>query len=90
MKDADPQQRSKLLSSMNKIFVNATEGTCGFHVIHIGWMKNVPSCRNLLTPSKMNEWLSIVHQIHNWIYSWMNHGNVKDDDEYTISKFLLE
>ncbi len=75
---------------MNKIFVNATEGTYGFHVVHKGWKKNIPYCCNLLTPSKMNKWLSVVHQIPNWIYSWMNPGNVKDDDEYTISKFLLE
>ncbi len=90
MKDADPQQNDELLLSMNKIFVNATEGTCGFHVVHMGWKKNVPSCCNLLTPSKMNKWPSVVCQIHNWIYSWFNPGNVKDDDEYTISKFLLE
>jgi hypothetical protein len=38
----------------------------------------------------MNKWSSIVGQIYNWIYSWMNPGNVEDDDEYTISNFLLE
>jgi hypothetical protein len=89
MKDADPQQGNELLLSMNKIFVNATEGTCGYHVVHMGWKKNVPSCHNVLTQSKMSKWLSVVRQIHNWIYSWMRPGTVKDDDEYTISKFLL-
>jgi hypothetical protein len=64
MKDADPQQRNEILSSINKIFVNATEGTCEFHVVYMGWTKNIPSCHNLLTPNKMNEWLSIVRQIH--------------------------
>ena len=90
MKDADPQQNDEFLLSMNKIFVNATEGTCGFHVVHMGWKKNVPSCRNVLTQSNMNKWSSVVRQIHNWVYSWMRPGNVEDDDEYSISKFLLE
>jgi hypothetical protein len=36
MKDADPQQRNKILSAMNSVFVNASEGTCGFHVVHMG------------------------------------------------------
>jgi hypothetical protein len=90
MKDADPQQGNEILSSMSRIFVIATEGTCGFHVITMSWKKNVPSCHHQLSPTKIKKWSSVVHQIHNWVYSWMNPGNVKDHNEYKISKFLLE
>ena len=43
MKDADAQQRNEILASFKTIFENASEGTCGFHVVHMGWKKNVPS-----------------------------------------------
>jgi hypothetical protein len=90
MKDADPQQRNEILSFMTNIFVNAREGTCGFHVVHMGWKKNVPSCHNHLSLSKKKNWSSIVCQIQKWMYSWMNPGYVKDKDESAISKFLRE
>ena len=90
MKDADPQQRNEILASMTNTFVNASEGTCGYHVVHQGWRKNVPSCTNIFPPTQLKKWSYIVHQIHKWIYSWMNPGNVEDEDEYEISKFLLE
>ena len=32
MKDTDPQQRNELLGGLKNVFVNATEGTCGFHL----------------------------------------------------------
>ncbi len=32
MKDGDPQQRNEILSAMKNVFVNASEGTYGFHV----------------------------------------------------------
>ena len=35
-------------------------------------------------------WLFIVQQVHKWLYSWMTLGNVKDKEEYEISKYLLE
>jgi hypothetical protein len=90
MKDGDPQQRNEILFSMKKHFINATEGTCGFHVMHMGWKKNVPTCTNLLSPTNMTKWTRIVSHIHEWVYSWMNPGNVEDKDEYLISKYLLE
>ena len=37
MKDADPQQRNELLGELKNVFVNATEGTCGFHIVNMGW-----------------------------------------------------
>jgi hypothetical protein len=35
-------------------------------------------------------WLSIVQQVHEWLYSWMTQGNVEDDEEYEPSKYLLD
>ncbi len=32
----------------------------------------------------------IVQQFHTWLYSWMTPGNVEDNEEYKISKYLLE
>ncbi len=31
-----------------------------------------------------------MQQVHTWLYSWMMPGNVEDDEEYEISKYLLE
>ena len=90
MKDADPQQRNEIQSSMKRHFVNATEGTCGYHIVNIGWKKHVPNCTGVLTPVQLRKWSNIVHNIHRWIYSWMNPGYVEDEEEYEISKFLLE
>jgi hypothetical protein len=44
MKDGDPQQCNEILSAMKHVFVNASEGTCGFHLVHMGWRTNVPTC----------------------------------------------
>ena len=32
MKDGDPQQRNEILYSMQNVFPNASEGSCGFHI----------------------------------------------------------
>jgi len=32
MKDGDPQQRNEIIIAMIKIFPNAKEGGCGFHI----------------------------------------------------------
>jgi hypothetical protein len=64
MKDGDPQQCNEILSAMKSVFVNASEGTCGYHVVHMGWRSNVPSCVNVLSPQKFRMWLFIVQQIH--------------------------
>ena len=90
MKDADPQQRNEIQSSMRNIFVNASEGTCGYHLVNMGWKRNIPNCVNLLHTSQLNAWSSIVRQIQSWVYSWMTPGNVEDEDEYDISKYLRE
>ena len=90
MKDADPQQRNEIQSSMKRHFVNAAEGTCGYHVVNMGWKKHVPNCTGVFTQLQLKKWSTIVHNIHRWIYSWMNPGYVEDEDEYEISKFLLE
>ena len=37
MKDTDPQQRNELLGGLKNVFVNETEGTCGFHIVNMGW-----------------------------------------------------
>ena len=83
-------RRNEILSSINFVFVNATEGTCGFHVVNMGWKKNVPSCHQILTPSQLKKWTLVKRQIHSWVYSWMNPGNVEDKDEYQVSKCLLK
>jgi hypothetical protein len=49
---------------MKSVFVNASEGTFGYHVVHMGWRSNVPTCVNLLSPQKMRMWLLIVQQVH--------------------------
>jgi hypothetical protein len=68
MKDGDPQQRNGILSAMKSVFVNASEGTWGFHVVHMGWRTNVPTGVNVLSPQKLRMWSSIVQQVHKWIY----------------------
>jgi hypothetical protein len=70
--------------------VNASEGTCGYHDVHMGWRTNVPTCVNVLSPQKLRMWSFIVQQVHKWLYSWMTPGNVEDEEEYEISKYLLE
>ena len=47
MKDADPLQGTELLGLKN-VFVNTTEGTCGFHIVNMGWKK------------MFQQWLSIL------------------------------
>jgi hypothetical protein len=64
MKDGDPQQNNEILSAMKSVFVNASEGICGFYVVHMGWRTNVPTCVNLLSPQKLMMWSSIVQQVH--------------------------
>ncbi len=39
---------------------------------------------------KLRMWLSIVQQVHKWLYSWMTPCNVEDEEEYEISKNLFE
>ncbi len=53
MKDGDPQQRNEILSAMKTVFVNASERTCGYHVVHMDWRTNVLTCVNVLSPQKM-------------------------------------
>jgi hypothetical protein len=90
MKDGDPQQCNEILLAMKMVFVSATEGTCGYHIVHMGWRTNVPSCVNLLSSPKLRMWSLIVQQIHMWLYSWMTPGNVEDGEEYEIFKCLFE
>ena len=40
MKDADPQQSNEIQSAMRNIFVNASEGTCGYHLVNMGWKRS--------------------------------------------------
>jgi hypothetical protein len=76
--------------AMKNIFVNATEGTSGYHLVHMGWKCNIPNCVNLIHMPRLKAWSCIVCQIQSWIYTWMTPVNVEDEDEYEISKFLLE
>ncbi len=55
----------------------------------MGWKKNVPSV-NVVSTKKSKKWTCVVKKIHRWIYSWMKPGYVEDEDEYNISKYLLE
>jgi hypothetical protein len=90
MKNGDPQQRNEILSVMKSVFVNASEGTCEFHIVHMGWRTNVPTGVNILSPQKLRMWLSIVQQVHKWFYSWMTPGNMEEEEENILSKYLLE
>jgi hypothetical protein len=42
MKDGDPQQCNEILDAMKTVFVNASGGTCGFHVVNMGWKNMFP------------------------------------------------
>jgi hypothetical protein len=75
---------------MKSVFVNASEGTCGYHVVHMGWKLNVPNCVNVISSQKLRIWSLIVQHIHKWLYSWMTPGNVEGEEEYELSKYLLE
>ncbi len=75
---------------MKKHFVNATERTFGYHIVNMGWRKNVPNCTGVFNTSQLKKWSTVVHNIHKWIYSWMNPGYMEDEDEYEISEFLFE
>ncbi len=77
MKDGDPQQCNEILSAIKSVFVNASEGTCEFHVVNMVWRTNLPTGINVLSPQKLRMWSSIVQQVHNWIYSWMTPDNVE-------------
>ncbi len=59
MKDGNPQQCNEILFAMKTVFINACEGTCGYHVVHMGWRTNVPSCVNKLSPPKIED--MVVH-----------------------------
>ncbi len=63
VKDADPQQRNEIQAAMKNIFINASEGTCGFHVVNMWWMKHVPTCTCIFTPFQLKKWPSIVFRI---------------------------
>jgi hypothetical protein len=82
MKDGDPQQRNGILLAMKTVLVNASEGTCGYHVLHMGWRTNIPTCVNAPSPQKLRMWWFIVQQVHKWSYSWMTPGNMEDKEEY--------
>jgi hypothetical protein len=43
-----------------------------------------------ISNSNMKKWSVIVTKIHSWIYSWMRPGYFEDEEEYIISKHLLE
>ncbi len=79
-----------MLSAMKSVFLDASERTCGFHVVNMGWRTNVPTDISILSPQRLRMWSSIVQQVHKWIYSWMTPGNVEGEEEYELSKYLLE
>lgn len=89
MKDGDQQQRNEILGAMTNVFVNTVEGTCGFHVVNMGRKKHVPPIG--ISNLNLKKWTVVVN-IHSWIYSysWMRPGHVEDEEEYNISKHLLE
>jgi len=88
MKDGDPQQRNEILIALQCVFRNATEGTCGFHIVQFGWKRHCPgvTCVEL---SQQPKFIAFTKKVHNWIYSWMSQGYCEDEDEYEISKHLL-
>ncbi len=90
MKDGDLQQPNEILSAMKSVLVNASEGTCGFHVVNMGWRTNVPTGVYVLSPQKLRMWSPIVQQVHKWIYSWMTLGNMENKEEYELSKSVGE
>ncbi len=64
MKDADPQQRNKLLGGMKTAFVNAAKGTCRFHIVNIGWKKHVPPI--CITNSNLVKWSLVIRKKHRY------------------------
>jgi hypothetical protein len=88
MKDADSQQCNKILGAMETVFVNALEGTCGFHVVNMGWKRFVLSVG--ISNSNIAKWSVVVIKIKKWIHYWMRPGYVEDVEEYNTSKYLLK
>ena len=88
MKDGDPQQRNKILIALKNVFTRAVEGTCGFHVVSLGYKKHGPSS-NSVEPRYKTRFELFVSKVQKWIYSWMSQGYCEDEDEFAISKHLL-
>jgi len=65
MKDGDQQQRNEILGAMTNVFVNAVEGTSGFHVVNMGWKKHVPPIG--ISHCNLKKWTVVVTKIHSWI-----------------------
>ena len=90
MKDGDPQQRNEILIAMmhTKVFNNATEGQCGWHIVNQGWMRYVMGEKSLARED-IPKWQQIASTIKRWLYSWMEPGYCESEEEYRVSKQLL-
>ena len=88
MKDGDNQQRNEVLMALKQFFPNASEGGCGYHIVHNTWYKYVPKVTTLLMRYHDN-FKKITSHILRWVYSWMQPSFVENSEEYKISKFLL-
>mmetsp|Transcript_23810 Transcript_23810/g.54521 ORF Transcript_23810/g.54521 Transcript_23810/m.54521 type:complete len:1402 (-) Transcript_23810:247-4452(-) len=86
MKDGDPQQRNEILVCLLKVFPNAIEGGCGWHIIDRGWDSHITA---RIERKHRELWKKVVKKIHSWMYSWMKPRYVENEDEYQVSKILL-
>lgn len=88
MADGDFQQRNEILKSTEGVFRNAVFGTCGFHIVTLGFKKHGPSA-NSVSSHLQERWKSVCDRVKEWCYSWMKPGYCEDNDEFQLSKHLL-
>lgn len=88
MADGDLQQRNEILRSTKNVFVNAVFGSCGYHIVGLGFMRNGPSASRVASPFQ-DRWRNVYKRVQAWCYSWMKPGYCEDEDEFRVSKHLL-
>ena len=88
MADGDFQQRNEILNSTEGVFKNAVFGSCGFHIVTLGFKKYGPSA-NRVASHLQEKWKSVCVRVKDWCYSWMKPGYCEVSDEFLLSKELL-
>ena len=88
MGDGDRQQGSEVDYSNASFLKNARSASCGWHIVHGGWLSHSPSLRGF--PSSQKGWVKkFFNHIKGWIYSWMRPNFCETEEEYQVSRALL-
>lgn len=86
--DRDKQQQAELFNAVQCYLTKTTVGSCIFHIVQQNWKQNGTSTNCLLTRN-YTYYHATVRTIHNWIHSFADLEQVRDKDEYILSKQLL-